>query len=412
VDGSGFRFRITNKQDFTSLNYLTARWELLRDGSLIHTGEISDLDISPRKSKIIELPVSKHLGSDSEYLINFHFSLRNSVAWAPAGHEVAWEQIKLSAPSPLAKPVNIVRQEIEPTQVQQSGQQISLNAGQVKVVFDQHTGELIEFGAGTNLLKQGPRLNVWRAPTDNDGIKLLKDRLIESMKVLSFWESLGVATLKYRLKSFRLIQKPGRQPEIVTRHQASGREQWQDFTHTCSYLLLPSGKLIVSSLITTGAGIIDLPRVGVNLCLQPGLENLSWYGRGPWENYPDRKASAMLGIYHSTVSSQYVPYIMPQEHGHKTDTRWLSLTDQNGHGLQIVGYPTLEYNASHFTENDLYHARHTIDLQPRPEIWLNIDSAMRGLGTASCGPDTLDPYRLLRSRYSFSFSMEMTHEKE
>jgi beta-galactosidase len=97
---------------------------------------------------------------------------------------------------------------------------------------------------------------------------------------------------------------------------------------------------------------------------------------------------------------------MPQEHGHKTDVRWLSLCDQDGHGIKVEGFPSFEFSASHYTANDLYVAHHTYDLKPRHEIWLNIDLAMRGVGTASCGPDTLDEYRLLKSKFEFTYALE------
>jgi beta-galactosidase len=137
------------------------------------------------------------------------------------------------------------------------------------------------------------------------------------------------------------------------------------------------------------------------------LENLEWYGRGPWENYSDRKSSAMIGFYKNTVKGQYTPYILPQEHGHKCDVRWLSLCDPNGYGIRVEGFPTYEFSASHFTANDLFAAHHTDELKPRNETWLNIDHRMRGLGTASCGPDTLDQYRLLESSYEFTYSLQL-----
>jgi beta-galactosidase len=402
------RFRITSKQDFSSLDWLSGQWELICDGESILGGEISDLNISPHHSKIIELPIRNRLERKGEYLINFIFSQRNATAWAPGGHVVAWEQLSLSRLTIKVKSAINQPPATGMIDIRQTNQQVCLSAGQVNAMFDMLKGELIEFGAGINFIKHGPRLNVWRAATDNDGIKLLKDRLIESMKVLSLWDALGLPALQYRLKSFRIVERPGLLPRVVIKQQASGRDQWEDFTFTQSYTLLPSGKLVISCLLIAGPGIIDLPRVGVSLCLQPGLENLSWYGRGPYENYPDRKSSAMLGLYHSTVSEQYVPYIMPQEHGHKTDTRWLVLNNADGQGIKFEGFPTLEFNTSHLTDHDLYTAYHTEDLQPHPEIYLNIDAAMRGLGTASCGPDTLDKYRLLKSRYSFNFSMEIS----
>lgn len=134
---------------------------------------------------------------------------------------------------------------------------------------------------------------------------------------------------------------------------------------------------------------------------------MTWHGRGPWDNYPDRKVSAIVGVYASTVSEQYVPYIMPQEHGHKTDVRWLTLTDTRGRGLRVSGDPLISFSASHFTKEDLFAAQHTYDLKPREEIILSLDFAQRGLGTASCGPDTLPEYRLMEPRYAWSYRVEV-----
>lgn len=192
-------------------------------------------------------------------------------------------------------------------------------------------------------------------------------------------------------------------------HRASGRRQWHDFTHRHRYQLLPSGELLVENMIRIGDGVTDLPRVGMSLALVPGLEQLEWFGRGPWENYSDRKASAMVGHYQSTVTGEYVPYIMPQEHGHKTEVRWLTLIGESGRGLRVEGQPLIGFSASHFTADDLFQARHTCDLAPRAEVILNLDHAQRGLGTASCGPDTLSQYRLLQSEYPFAFRLQLLY---
>jgi beta-galactosidase len=160
-------------------------------------------------------------------------------------------------------------------------------------------------------------------------------------------------------------------------------------------------------VVKLGKDITDIPRVGVSLTLVPGLEKLEWFGRGPRENYWDRKASSMVGLYKSTVTDEYVPYIMPQEHGHKTDVRWLSLTDKRGHGVSVVGQPTIEFSASHLTADELFAARHTIDLRPHDEVFLNLDHLQRGLGTASCGPDTLEQYRLLDPEYTFTYRLQV-----
>jgi beta-galactosidase len=400
-------FRITSRQDFISLSCLYGLWELTHDGLVIIKGELSDLDIAPGESKYYELPITHIKRNKGEYFVNFHFYQRESSEWAPAGHEVAWEQIPLPRHRLTKKPDHLIYGLTEMPGITEDGDLFILNTGPVRAIINREIGQLVEFGDGINLIQRGPLLNIWRAATDNDGIKLISNRPEETWKVLSFWKSLGLPDLQFHIKSIRLLNKPDHPASIIITHLASGRGNWDDFTHTHRYTLLPSGKLLVSNHVIIGKGIIDLPRIGINICLRTGLENLEWYGRGPWENYPDRKSSAMIGHYISTVNEQYIPYIMPQEHGHKTDVRWLSICDQNGRGIKVEGFPSFEFSASHYSANDLYSAQHTYELKLRDETWLNIDYGMRGLGTASCGPDTLDEYRLLKSKYEFKYSLEL-----
>jgi len=337
-----------------------------------------------------------------ERFLNFRFYQRRATLWAPAGHEVAWQQLALP-PAGQENPTDQPDQSgVEATEDDQT---ITLRHGQTRAVFNKAMGTLVAYDAGRgNVIVRGPLLNVWRAATDNDGIKLLLEQ--QQNKPLYRWLNLGLNRVKHRLDYTRLIPVAGR-PGVEIVHRVSGRDQWHDFTHIHRYTLLASGELQVENSVQIGNGISDIPRVGVSLMLAPGLEKLTWFGRGPWENYCDRKAAAMIGRYTSTVSGEYVPYIMPQEHGHKTDVRWLTLTDAQGWGLQVAGDPTLEFSASHFTAEDLYAATHTSDLQPRAEVILNLDHAQRGLGTASCGPDTLESYRLLATACHFIYRLQL-----
>jgi beta-galactosidase len=268
-------------------------------------------------------------------------------------------------------------------------------------VFNQAQG-LTEFGIdGHNLIQRGPLLNVWRPATDNDGLKL-RPRADHS-DALSRWLDLGLNAVQHSY--VRLVLRQLNPPTVEMLHYVSGRQKWDDFRHSHRYQLLPSGELLVDNTVRLGQGLVDLPRVGVSLILVPGLEQLAWFGRGPWENYADRKASASVARYRSTVTEQYVPYIMPQENGHKTDVRWLELRGANGSGLRAEGRPTFEFSASHFSDDDLFRAKHTHELVPRPEVILNLDHAQRGLGTASCGPDTLRQYQLRERVYRFAFTL-------
>jgi beta-galactosidase len=284
-----------------------------------------------------------------------------------------------------------------------------LRAGEVRAEFDRRTGVLVSFGAGgDNVLRRGPLLNVWRAAIDNDGLKL-RD---EPWKPLGRWRALGLPDLAHELRRIEIAARGAEAVAVEIVHAASGRGNWDDFTHVHRYTLLPSGELVVDNVLRLGTGIRDIPRVGVSLVVDPRLEQLAWFGRGPWDNYADRKASAVVAQWRSTVAEQYVPYIMPQEHGHRCDVRRLSLSDglrpSGAGGLVVAGRPAFEFSALHLSDGDLYRATHTTDLTPHAEIYLNIDAAQRGLGTLSCGPDTLERYRLLEREYRFAFGLRVT----
>ncbi|MBI4788767.1 MAG: DUF4981 domain-containing protein [Chloroflexi bacterium] len=405
LDSQG-RVRIVNKRDFTSLDNLYGEWELTVNGEPVQSGKLPPLKVAPGESLEVRIPFSsvpqeqKRRWDSEERLLNFRFCQRRDTWWAKSGHVVAWQQITL--PSRAHKPV--VRHRDAPTVGEENEDSIILRAGAGQAVFDKASGTLAKFGADGNVIVCGPRLNVWRAATDNDGIKLLLGR--EGGGPLARWLELGLHQIQYRLDHIRLIHAKG-MPIVEITHHASGRGRWNDFVHRHRYTLLPSGELWVENRVRLGQDIRDIPRIGVTLVLAPGLERLEWFGRGPWENYPDRKASAMVGRYTSTVAEQYVPYIMPQEHGHKSDVRWLSLVNAQGHGLRVDGLPRIEFSTGHFTDADLFAAKHTSDLTPRAEIFVNLDAAHRGLGTASCGPDTLDEYRLLKSNYRFAFRLRV-----
>jgi beta-galactosidase len=149
----------------------------------------------------------------------------------------------------------------------------------------------------------------------------------------------------------------------------------------------------------------------VVLALPRGFERLEWLGLGPHETYPDRKASGRFGRFASTVAEQYVPYVVPQEHGHHTETRWLALASDAGVEV-LVGAPRpFGFSASHHRAEDLTAALHTCDLVARDETVLHLDAAHRGLGTGSCGPDALPRYRIRPGRHRLVWSLAVRAER-
>ncbi len=161
------------------------------------------------------------------------------------------------------------------------------------------------------------------------------------------------------------------------------------------YTVYGSGDVVVDThIVPTSEGLPFLPRIGLQMTLPGGYETFTWYGRGPQESYIDRQEGARMGVYSGSVDAQYVPYIVPEENGNKTDVRWIALTDEAGVGLLAVGTPALEVSAHHFTTEDLTKATHTYELTRRDMITLNLDYGQSGLGSASCGPGRLEIYQL------------------
>ena len=381
----GGRFRISNRHFFASLDRYRGEWELTVNGERQASGKLPTLRVAPGKALELALKLPSGAGENSgERAVTFRFFLREATEWAPAGHEVAWQQLGLPSAKSRSRRPSATRPTSDGV----------LEAGGTLASVDLETGVLGELAAnGRNVLVAGPRLQLWRAPTDNDGLRLVAEK--RDFGVLPRWLALGLDRLQLSVESCRV----GRSSiEVV--HHAPGL-----VTHRHTYRLLASGELVVENVVDLAPGLDDVPRIGVGLTLRPGLERVTWYGRGPWENYSDRLASTIVGRFESTVADQYVPYILPQEHGQHCDTRWLSLTGDDGFGLRVEGRPAIGFSASHFTAADLYAARHTSDLEPRPEVVLNLDHAQRGLGTASCGPDTAGRYRLLERSYRFSYTL-------
>ncbi len=209
----------------------------------------------------------------------------------------------------------------------------------------------------------------------------------------------------------RLAASVGKSQEELK--QAGGPTGSARFDTEYTYRILGSGDVILDlHVLPSGGQPPFLPRVGVSMALPPGYETLTWYGRGPHENYRDRLLSAAVGVYSGAVSDQLYPYIMPQESGNKTEVRWAALTNAAGEGLLVYGAPTLELSAHHYTAQDLTNAQHTIDLQPRPETILNLDYAQGGLGNGSCGPGVLEQYQLRPDEVRFRVRLRPLRQDE
>jgi beta-galactosidase len=395
---------IENRYHFSDLSHLRGTWEISVDGITIQKGQLPRLKTPARTSQKLPVPWSD-LPSTGEIHATFRWQLRELTPWASSGWCVAWSQFAVRVPRP---PQGGRPSKVEATAVE-TGQTLSLSLGCTSLVWQRKEGLLCELHVGsTKVPLGGPQLQVARAATDNDGLKLWTG---QDQKAIGRWQKLGLlqGDWRMRLEELSLSTTPQGTPSIVSVHWASGRSRWSDFRHRQEFLPVSENTILVRNEFWLGEDdITDLPRLGVRWELPPAYSELCYFGRGPEENYPDRKSAALLGVYTGTVADEYVDYVMPQEHGHHTDTRWLELRGPSKASrrlpkLRWQGQPTLEFNATKFPVETIFPARHTTDLQPRPETFLYLDAVHRGLGTASCGPDTLPAYQINERYYRFDY---------
>lgn len=398
VDLAAGVIEITNKRFFADTGDLRGHWWLEVDGQWVHNGTLEDLAIPPGESREVVLGVQRPaLPPDAECFLMLSFALAEDTAWAEAGHEVAWAQFKMPYQVPLVARLPIDR--MPALEVTDEEEQVTIRGASFELVFDRATGRLASWQFEDHLvMEQGPALNVWRAPTDNDGIKLQPRR----QQLLQRWLDAGLDRLQEETLSFEWARLGAQTVRVVVRAHSGAPDCPGGFDHEHEYTVYGSGDVALRNTVVASADLPPLPRIGVTMTLPAGFKRFTWYGRGPHENYIDRNVGAPVSTYESTVDEQYVPYIMPQENGNKTEVRWSALVNDADIGLLAVCDPPLEVSVSHYTAQDLYEATHTNELTRRDEVIWNLDVRQCGLGGASCGPGTLPQYLVLPGMYRFS----------
>jgi len=362
---------LTNRQYFTDLGWLLASWEVTADGQVLGSGELSLPEVTPGETVTTKLPGWTPLPSGKgETWLTIRFRTASAQAWAPEGFEVCWAQVALGGPGSTGDPIDAAS--------------LGGGAGGRAVELDS-SGLLVH-----ELLAGSPGLSLWRAPTDNDRIVGLGRQ----------WRDWGVAELT---RTVRSIRSEG--PATVVESDETTAAGIV-VNHEQRFERLASGGYRVSEQILVPEELSDLARVGIALEAIPGLDRVEWFGLGPVETYPDRRRGGAVGRWLSTATDQFVPYVLPQENGGHTAVRWIELSNGAGHGFRLAFDRPLQVSATHFRPADLAAARHATELTPRAETVICFDVAHRGLGTASCGPDTLPEYRFGPGRYSWTWTFE------
>ncbi len=379
--------RVTNRYTFRDLSHVQGLWTVRTEGETLASGSLPPLEAGPGESTTVHVPladVAPPTGKDA--ILTVRFVLAEATPWAAAGHEIAWGQFRLMEGG--ARPED-ERAGLLPFTIQEGEKSTVLYGTNFAIGFECATGHIHRLTrAGRTVIEAGPTLNLWRAPTDNDAARMA-----------ARWEDAGLDRLEERVTAFdwRLQAISIIRVEVTT--QASSPEGKLVATTHYRYEVKSTGEIDLTYEVELADNLPPLPRVGLRFILPARLERFTWVGRGQHESYADRKESARIDRWASTVSAEFEPYLMPQENGNKTDVRWATFTDAKGAGLRIEGAPTFNVSAHHFTAHDLAAAQHTYELTPRPEITLNLDIAQAGLGTEACGPGVLPQYELTAKTY-------------
>jgi beta-galactosidase len=399
---------IKNKYDFTNLSEFNFEWEVVSDGAIIQSGKLVVPDLKPKTEAVVTIPISKiNTTPGAEYFLNIRASRSDEWNYVPEDHVYAVKQFKLPVEG---NPVISKPDELAVLQTSTVGTKLEVSGSDLKISFDLEKGRLESYlYKGKELIKKGPEPDFWRPPTDNDYGYNMDRRL-------GVWKKAGERTIITKAN----ITQPGLGKVVVSfNYDIPGTEGEKIAGYASSYTIFGSGDVVIHNQFSKVSDKIpELPRMGMQMQLPVEYMNLKWYGRGPHENYVDRKTSADVGLYESTVADQYIPYIRPQENGYKTDTRWLTLTDENGSGILVSGYPLICFAAlnnihddfespgklSAFRKDAITANTHTTDVKPRDLVNLNVDLGQMGVGGDNSWGAMIHPqYRLLENRYEYTF---------
>jgi beta-galactosidase len=401
---------IKNKYDFTDLSKFIINWEVTGNGKTVKSGHLEKLKLAPGAEVVAKIPYGTiNPEPGVEYFLNLTLTLPTIWGLIPQDHIYAAEQMVLPF---KGKHIEEKDTEYALINVKEYDNSYIVSGENFTVTFDLNAGTMTSYKYNNKeLLKDGLRPDFWKPPTDNDYGNEMDIRLGD-------WKEAG----KNAVMNTAIVGQPEMNTaNIMFIFTIPGKDGRKIAGFISDYTISASGTITVKNTFTrTDKKLEEVPRVGMQMQMPAEYGNLEWYGRGPQENYADRKSAAFVGLYESTVAEQYFPYVRPQENGYRCDVRWLLVTNSKGTGLRIEGDPLFCFAALNQLHDDFESEgklagyrpdaktvnRHICDVKPRDLVCLNIDYGQMGVGgDDSWGAPVHNQYRLLNDKYEYSFKL-------
>lgn len=360
------QFFVHNSYYHSNLSNYKLQWNLLQNGEVILSGVIDTLQTPANSRERIEIPIKKpELVPGCEYWLNVSFHLKKREFWAEKGFEVAWNQFKM--PWAVAPTPKDDLRGLKPVKFEQTDNSIVVSGERFKVSVNKKDGSLANYNWKGNDLISGPlQPNYWRAPTDNDVAGFKGE--------LNAWKNAASGRIVNNVS----ISQPEQYKIVISveGELAAGKSIWH-----ATYTIYGDGTVkIAQQLFPVGNVPEYIPKVGSEMRIPNEYNTMSWYGRGPWENYLDRQTCANVGVYSGWVDSLWTNYVRPQENGNRCDVRWVAFTNNSGNGILAVGDPTICVSAWPYSLQDLEQAKHISDIPHRDYFTVNLDYRQMGVG--------------------------------
>lgn len=391
---------VENRYDFLDMSNLVLHWTLMKDDEVVQKGQIHDLAIEPHEKKALKLPyeVAEKQTEKCAYFLNIAFETKEVPTFMDEEMTVYEHQIVLPVQCEVQRSCGGIGGGLD---VRETPHELTVTTEDATVTFDKVYGKLSGYEVfGEAMVVAGLEENFFRAATDNDEMGWV----MREDAPAGHWRSAGLHDLKRNVTG---VTTEVGEDAVTIKVEANFAEthQYLCMTTEVRYRITADGAVDVAICFNPLKAMDELPRLGMTLTLKRDFDRFAWFGRGPQESYSDRKGGTLINLYRGTVAEQFEPYIIPQENGNKTDTRWCSLLNSEGKGLLVVAGTLMNTSVMHYTQTNLYEAMHTYDLKEIDGTVLNIDYGQTGIGNGSCGPGNLEAFKLKAVPTQFTYQL-------